>query len=281
MLDLTVLAQEIAAIVREQVAAAVAPLAAENVNLLSRLDQLEARQPDDAHVKALIGEALAEQPAPKDGTSVTLDDVAPLITSAVERAVGALPQPQDGKSVTLDDVRPLVAEAVAEIPAPKDGASVTVAEVEPLIDSAVERAIAALPAPKDGVGVAGALIDRKGALLLTLTDGTLTDLGRVEGQNGAPGLGFDDMTVEQVGERSFVMRFSRGEQVKEFAFAMPTLIDRGVFREGQAYHKGDCVSFGGSLWIAQDDTTAKPDGPDTGWRLGVKKGRDGKDAGAR
>jgi hypothetical protein len=33
----------------------------------------------------------------QDGTSVTLDDVAPMIAAEVERAVAALPTPQDGK----------------------------------------------------------------------------------------------------------------------------------------------------------------------------------------
>ena len=36
------------------------------------------------------------------------------------------------------------------------------------------------------------------------------------------------------------------------------------------------MTWGGSLWTAQDDTAEKPDGSKT-WRLAVKKGRDGKD----
>lgn len=277
MLDMEVLAEELAAIVGEQVERAIAPLRAENAELTARLRALESGGFDLSAVKQLVVEAVAEIPAPRDGTSVTLDDVLPLIAGEVERAVGALPAPRDGTSVTIDDVRPLLDAAIEALPAPKDGTSITLDDVAPLIAGEVERAVAALPTPKDGVGLAGALIDRKGSLMLTLSDGSLSDLGRVEGRNGEPGLGFDDMSIEQTGERGFVIRFVRGEQAKEFSFTMPVMIDRGVYRTGESYEKGDCVTFGGSLWIAQQKTSEKPDGANTGWRLGVKRGRDGRD----
>jgi hypothetical protein len=60
--------------------------------------------------------------------------------------------------------------------------------------------------------------------------------------------------------------------------ARPALVDRGVWKEGETYEAGSAVSFGGSLWLAQRSTSAKPDSPDSGFRLAVKKGRDGKDA---
>ena len=252
-------------------------------------------------VEAAVAAAVAALPAPVDGKSVTIDDVRPLIAQEAERAVAALPPvdviapvdaavaaavsalpaPVDGKSVTVADVEPIIAEAVASavaaLPTPADGKSVTVADVEPIIASAVERAVAALPVAKDGVGLAGAMIDRTGALVVTLSDGKMCPLGRVDGKDGDPGLGFDDMSIEQTGERQATLKFVRGEQVKTFALTVPAVIDRGVFKEGQAYTLGDAVTFGGSLWIAQKDTTDKPDGPDTGWRLAVKKGRDGRD----
>lgn len=332
MLDLTLLAQEVAAIVSELVAAAVAPLAAEKATLLARVEALEASRLDEARLREMIEGAVAALPSPADGKSVTVDDVAPIIAAEVERAVAAVPLPQDGTSVTIDDVRPLIESAVAAMPRPADGKSVTVDDVAPLITAEIERAVAALPAPRDGasvsiddvrpliadavaalpaprdgqgvtvadvepliareveravaalpgpIGLAGAMIDRKGALMVTLSDGKLIDLGRVEGKDGDPGLGFDDLALEQVSERSFAMRFSRGEQVKEFTFSMPVMIDRGVYRAGEAYQKGDCVTYGGSLWIAQADTSAKPDGADSGWRLGVKRGRDGRGTDAR
>lgn len=58
---------------------------------------------------------------------------------------------------------------------------------------------------------------------------------------------------------------------------LPVMLDRGVYRPGMDAKEGDCVSFGGSLWVAQRDTQDKPGTDDSGWRLAVKKGRDGKD----
>ncbi len=57
------------------------------------------------------------------------------------------------------------------------------------------------------------------------------------------------------------------------------MIYRKIWLPGQGYHKGDAVTFGGSLWIACETTTAKPG--ETGeasraWQLAVKKGAEGK-----
>ena len=71
-----------------------------------------------------------------------------------------------------------------------------------------------------------------------------------------------------------VAKFRRGDVIK--SIQLPCIIDRGPFRTGESYQKGDAVSYGGGLWIAQEETQDKPDGG-KGWRLAVKKGRDGKD----
>lgn len=98
----------------------------------------------------------------------------------------------------------------------------------------------------------------------------------IDGKDGKDGLGFDDLEMIHDGERGFVFRFARGEQVKEFAFTIPIVLDRGVYKADGEYQRGDAVTWGGSLWIAQDETNEKP-GEGKGWRLAVKKGRDGKD----
>lgn len=189
----------------------------------------------------------------------------------------------DGQSISLDDVAPLieraVGAAVASIAIPKDGADgVHGKDGAPGADGRDG---------KDGVSLAGALIDRSGTLVVTLSDGTTRDLGPVIGKDGLPGqagsdgkdgvdgLGFDDMTVEHDGERGFVLRFERGDVKKEFSFVIPAVLDRGVWREGQ-YQKGDGATWGGSFFIAQRDTSDKPETSDA-WRLSVKRGRDGKD----
>jgi len=323
MLDTKALAEATALIVRDHVARATAPL-------IERIAALEARptQVDPALVERAVAAAIAKLPPARDGVDVDRDQLALDISAAVESAIAQIPVPQDGKSVTIDEVRRLVDHAVAEavsdlpvprdgrdadpveikaavaravgdLPVPRDGVSVSVEDVTPTINAAVERAIRSLPVAKDGVGLAGALIDRHGALIVTLTDGTTRNLGGVVGNDadmpvilraiddkvaalpppvdGVNGFGFDDLSVEQNGERSFVLRFTQGERTKEFSFDVPVVIDRGVYKDSATYQAGDGVTWAGSYWIAQRSTETKPDGPDSGWRLAVKRGRDGKD----
>lgn len=144
---------------------------------------------------------------------------------------------------------------------------------------------------KDGVGLADAMLDREGNLVLTMTDGRHKSLGMVigaagkdgekgaDGRDGKDGLGFDDLSVGHDGEREIILRFARGDQVKEFTLSLPVVLDRGVWVDGKpgGYAKGDGVTWAGSFWISQKEgNTDKPDGGD-GWRLAVKRGRDGKE----
>ena len=59
-------------------------------------------------------------------------------------------------------------------------------------------------------------------------------------------------------------------------FRMPAMIYREVWREGP-FERGDVVTWGGSAWHCQEQTTDKP-GTSMAWKLMVKMGRDGKDA---
>jgi hypothetical protein len=115
-----------------------------------------------------------------------------------------------------------------------------------------------------------------------MSDGTTKDLGKFVGKDGAPGepgrdgIGFDDMDLIHDGERGFTFKFTKGERVVEKSFALPVVLDRGVFSDAKGYTPGDGVTFGGCFWIAQKETSERP-GTGEGWRLAVKKGRDGKD----
>ena len=150
--------------------------------------------------------------------------------------------------------------------------------------TALEKRLDALPLAKDGIGVAGAVIDRSGSLILTLSDGTTRDLGLVVGKDGEAGKdgrdGFSldafDASLADDG-RTVLLSFEQ-DDVKFIAeMAIPTIIDRGVYKAGETYAQGDAVTWAGSLWIAQEKTAEKPDSGQ-GWRLAVKRGRDGKDA---
>ncbi|QDZ10525.1 collagen-like protein [Devosia ginsengisoli] len=144
---------------------------------------------------------------------------------------------------------------------------------------------------KDGVGLAGAVQSKDGHLVLTLTSGATVDVGLIAGRDGRDGsdgakgadgaagrdgFGFDELDLVESDE-GVSLRFARGDGVKEFA--LPVVFDRGVYREGVGYRKGNGVTWGGSYWIAQKDGPFKPDTPDSGWRLAVKKGQNGRDAG--
>lgn len=140
---------------------------------------------------------------------------------------------------------------------------------------------------KDGRGVKELIIDREGCLVATMDDGELKSLGRVvgkkgkngtDGKKGKDGLGFDDMDVCVLDDdRTIELSFRKGDEEKAFTLKWPTVIDRDVWSEKGEYQRGDGVTWGGSFWIAQRDNPGKPDTKDSGWRLAVKKGRDGKD----
>jgi hypothetical protein len=306
MFDGKAFAAEIVETVKGYVAKEVAPLVRLNEALSARVAELEARSaPEPVHGKDGVGvqdvrfadggvfiltltdgksyesPPLVGQPG-KDGKDADPVEVEAAIAEHVEKAVSALPKPKDGRDGSDG----------------KDGKDADPQAVAELVEASVQKAVASIPVPKDGrdgldgkdgVGVAGALIDRSGELVVTLTNGETKSLGPVVGKDGADGndgvgkdgldgLGFEDMDerLEDDG-RTIVRTYRRGEQVKEFRFRVPTVLDRGVFKDGQTYEAGDGVTWGGSFWIAQKDTGAKPDAGTGDWRLAVKRGRDGKE----
>lgn len=141
------------------------------------------------------------------------------------------------------------------------GKDVTVDQVWPLLEAAhakwaldferraqeqLQAAIAAVPRPKDGID----------------------------------GLSIEDLDVQHDGDGNVTFTFARGDVKKSFSIRLPRFKDCGVFRDDVKYREGDGVSFGGSLWLAQrDDPEDKPGSGNGHWRLAVKKGRDGRDAG--
>lgn len=251
---------------------------------------------DPADIKAMVEDAVAAIPTPengkdgtdgKDGTSVTVDDVLPTLQRHVDGYLASLPVPKDGKdgvdgtdgkdgaSVTADDVLPVLMERadayLTSLPVPKDGR-----------DGADGKDGAPGEKGADGIGLAGALIDRTGNLVVTLTNGETKALGEVVGRDGqaggkgADGIGFDDMTLDYDGERTFTFLFQKDGRIEERRFVVPVVLDRGVYRADDGYAKGDAVTYGGSIWIAQRETKARPDAS-ADWRLSVKAGRNGKD----
>jgi hypothetical protein len=251
-------------------------------------------------VAAEVQKAVSALPTPADGHTPTEADLQPIVARHVEAAIAALPPPVPGKDadplLTRQMITDEVAEAVASLPTPADGKSVSADELVPVIEKLVERSVATRPPAKDGIGLAGALIDRDGQLVLTLSDGSVRVLGAVVGKDadmaaladaclaeiakiprprdGKDGLGFEDVSVIHDGERLITIRFMRGDQTKEFTITIPAIIDRGIWREGK-YAKGDGVTWDGSFFVAQCDTEEKPL-LHQDWRQAVKAGRPGR-----
>lgn len=262
--------------------------------LLKRIQELESRQ-------LVKGDPGADGKNGQDGASVTVDDVVPLIAEQVKAAVEAIPAPKngaDGRDGTDGkDADPIsVAEVAAELLA-TDG-------LKALVDLHVAEAVAALPKPEngkdgaqgpqgepgdpgtkgdpgaDGVGLAGAVIDREGALTLTLTNGETKSLGVIvgkdgdPGQNGKDGADFTDVEIDYDGERTLTIRGKGGEITKH----LPIPLDRGYYRDGMKSLQGDVVTHDGNAWIAVADNDCKPCLENKhAWRMLARKGRDGRD----
>lgn len=118
---------------------------------------------------------------------------------------------------------------------------------------------------KDGIGMAGALIDRDGNLVITMTDGAAKSLGIVIGRDGVDGAPGRDG--------------SPGINGKDGADGVIKLdladVHKGPWKAG-VFERGNLVTMGGSTWLATASTESRP-GTDETWRLIVKAGRDGKD----
>lgn len=185
---------------------------------------------------------------------------------------------QEAMIKELSDRPVPVSDVVAEIIGSKD--------LTPIVDlcaaDAVEKYLKDHPAEKgedgkqgepgsDGVGLAGAMIDRHGELVITLTNGDQKALGPVVGKDGAD---FTDFDMDYDGERTITIKGRGGEIVKH----LPIPMDKGYWREGMDCQKGDILTNGGNAWIALCDTKSKPclENRDD-WRLFARKGRDGKD----
>lgn len=96
-----------------------------------------------------------------------------------------------------------------------------------------------------------------------------------DGKDGRDGVGVDGMTTERDGTGRVIHRWMHGEEVVK-EFETREFVDAGVWRPETDYLQSNGVTFGGSFWIAQKDTPVQKPGDGDGWRLAVKKGRDGK-----
>jgi len=271
MIDSDALGDLIAELVGEHVERALAPmteanaeLARQNAALAAQVKSLEEQlaasaampaEPDmgfvrDAAVSA-AREVLAEigdaEPIAPDMDAIGKD-----IDARIVAALGALP-PVEPVALDMEVIRGMLADIVAAIPPAKDG----------------------LP----GTGVAGAVKRADGHLILTLSNGEMVDIGRVDGRDGKNGETFtlDDFDIEPIDERTIKLCFEKGGERHSFELAFPVPVYRGVWREGATYARGDMVTWAGSCWHCDAETDGKPGDAADHWTLAVKAGRPGRD----
>lgn len=234
---------------------------------------------------AAMGEAIQKAVAPLQKEIADLKaklaekpDFSPVIREEVAAAVAGLPAPRDGKDCDMETVKGLVADAVKAIPVPKDGKDGV--NGKDGIDGAPGE-----PGAKgaDGLGLAGAMIDRDGALQITLTNGEVKSLGPVvgkdgsNGKDGADGASLDSFELEYLPEtHEIAVKAACGGRAKEIRYPAGGLRPGGYWREGTKAKANEAWVHDGSLWIAKCDTLAKPETQSADWIIGARKGRDGE-----
>lgn len=240
MLDMRAVGDEIVEVVREYVGRELAVLTAKLVMLETQLAAIPAGERGEK------GERGADGVQGERGEKGDQGEPGPQGERGADGRDGADGKNgADGKSITIDDVLPMIEVELSK----------AILDIERRATDTLQRAVDKMPVPKDG---------RDGR------DG-------IDGKDGRDALDLDDLSVEHDGDGAVTLKFERGDVRKEATIQLPSLVDRGVWREGEAYLRGNGVTFGGSFWIAQRDGVTEKPGDGDGFRLAVKKGRDGRD----
>lgn len=205
--------------------------------------------------------------------------------ATLKAQIAALPAPEDGKDgadgrdgkdCDMEAVKALVLDTVKAIPVinGKDGADGKDGERGEKGEQGEAGAA--------GLGLAGAMIDRDGALQITMTNGEVKNLGLVvgkdgtNGKDGVDGLGLDSFDLEYIEETHEVcVKASCAGRTKELRYPAGGIRPAGYWREGTKAKAGEAWVHDGSLWIATKATGTKPATGDD-WIIAARKGRDGE-----
>lgn len=256
-------------------------------NLEKQLEELRSSIPEVQTVEVpdvskMVAEAVSAIELPKAPELPDFSQsIADAAESAVKQALESLPKPKDGKSVSAEDLRLLVEEVVAaSIPEPID------------VEKLAEDVAAKIPSPESGADGRDALaieiepfIDEKKSYprgtYATHNGGLWRSHEKTYGMRGWECIvdGVSAVDIQQDNERSFSITLERASGALEVkSFDVPVTIYRDVFKAGTEYQPGDTVTWGGSMWHCNEPTTDKPgETGSKGWTLAVKKGRDLRD----
>jgi hypothetical protein len=129
------------------------------------------------------------------------------------------------------------------------------------------------------------MIDREGALQLTLANGEVKNLGIVVGKDGITpesakdgkdGIGFDSFELEYIAESHEVLvKASAAGRVKEIRYPAGGIRPAGYWREGAKAKSGEAWVHDGSMYIALKDTSEIPTTRSECWIIGARRGKDG------
>lgn len=256
-------------------------------NLEKQLEELresipEVQTVEIPDVSKMVAEAVSAIELPKAPELPDFSQsIADAAESALKQALESLPKPKDGKSVSAEDLRPLVEEVVAaSLPEPIDFEKLT------------EDVAAKIPSPESGADGRDALaieiepfIDEKKSYprgtYATHNGGLWRSHEKTYGMRGWECIvdGVSAVDIQQDNERSFSITLERASGALEVkSFDVPVTIYRDVFKAGTEYQPGDTVTWGGSMWHCNEATSDKPgETGSKGWTLAVKKGRDLRD----
>lgn len=242
--------------------------------------------------------AIAALPSPPADMSAEVRALTAEVATLRNMLAALPPVPELPEMPELPDIPALVADAVEAgmkaLPAPPE--PVTVEDLRPLIDAAAVKAVASLPKAepgKPGVGVAGAMIDRAGQLVLTLSDGAVKELGVVVGSS------VDKTAVAEMVDAAVaaavaalpapeppagitlddVAPIIRDEVAKAVdALPAPEPGPPGKLPQvrdwtDRVHYEGEVVTCAGGLWQASRDTGREP--PHADWTCLARAGRDG------
>lgn len=193
------------------------------------------------------------------------------------------PAGANGKDCDMEAVKAMIAEAVKAIPVinGKDGQDGKPGKDGPAGRDGQDGAPGARGEKgADGAGLAGAMIDRDGNLVATLSNGEVKILGPVvgkDGKDGIDGIGLDSFEMEYIPEAHEIsIKASAAGRVKELRYPAGGIRPGGYWRDGTRAKAAEAWIHDGSLWIATKDTSTKPETVGSDWIIAARKGRDGE-----
>lgn len=230
----------------------------------------DGRDADPENIKRLVSEAVASLPMPKDGRNgCDGKDGAPG-KDGKDADISHLEAHFQAKLADLSEKIAAFEQKIAAIPIPKDGRDGR--DGKDGADGRDGAAISILPSIDAQRSYArGIFACHKGGLWRS-----------TEQTNGMDGWecvieGLHSVDLEHGAGRKFSLVFQKSAGTAEaLEFELPLMIYRGVWKQGEGYETGDCVTWAGSLWHCDEANDQKP-GEGKGWTLVAKRGRDGKD----